>query len=94
MELRLLRSFQALAQQGHFGRAAPSLHVSQPALTKQMRQLEEEIGDLKAALLFDFATRADYRALVKQEFDGTQALFSDYIKALGPAYPVPVVKDP
>jgi DNA-binding transcriptional LysR family regulator len=44
MEFRLLRSFQALAQQGHFGRAARSLHVSQPALTKQMRQLEEEIG--------------------------------------------------
>jgi DNA-binding transcriptional LysR family regulator len=44
MELRLLRSFQVLAQQGHFGRAARSLHVSQPALTKQMRQLEEEIG--------------------------------------------------
>ncbi len=44
MELRLLRSFQVLAQQGHFGRAARNLHVSQPALTKQMRQLEDEIG--------------------------------------------------
>ena len=44
MELRLLRSFQALAQQGHFGRAARSIHVSQPALTKQMRQLEDEVG--------------------------------------------------
>ncbi|HET6439067.1 MAG TPA: LysR substrate-binding domain-containing protein [Anaeromyxobacter sp.] len=46
MELRLLRSFQVLAQQGHFGRAARALHLSQPALTKQMRQLEEEIGGL------------------------------------------------
>src|SRR5512142_39160 len=44
MEIRLLRSFQVLAQQGHFGRAARALHVSQPALTKQMRQLEDEIG--------------------------------------------------
>ncbi len=44
MEIRLLRSFQALAQQGHFGRAARGLHLSQPALTKQMRQLEEEVG--------------------------------------------------
>ncbi|HET6437967.1 MAG TPA: LysR substrate-binding domain-containing protein [Anaeromyxobacter sp.] len=44
MELRLLRSFQVLAQQGHFGRAARSIHLSQPALTKQMRQLEDEVG--------------------------------------------------
>lgn len=44
MEIRLLRSFQVLAQQGHFGRAARALHVSQPALTKQVHQLEEEVG--------------------------------------------------
>ena len=47
-----------------------------------------------AALLYDFATRADYRALVKQEFGGTKALFSAYIDALASAYPTPVVKDP
>ena len=44
MEIRLLRSFQALAEQGHFGRASRTLHLSQPALTKQIRQLEEEVG--------------------------------------------------
>ena len=44
MELRLLRSFQALAEQGHFGRASRALHLSQPALTKQIRQLEDELG--------------------------------------------------
>jgi len=49
MELRLLRSFQVLAEQGNFGRAARALHLSQPALTKQIRQLEEEVG----APLFD-----------------------------------------
>ena len=49
MELRLLRSFQVLAEQGHFGRAARALHLSQPALTKQVRQLEDEVG----APLFD-----------------------------------------
>lgn len=47
-----------------------------------------------AALLYDFATRADYRALVKQEFDATRALFGEYISALGKAYPLPVVKEP
>jgi len=49
MELRLLRSFQAIAEHSHFGRAARALHVSQPALSKQLVQLEEEIG----APLFD-----------------------------------------
>ncbi len=44
MEFRHLRSFQVLAEHGHFGRAARALHLSQPALTKQVRQLEEEIG--------------------------------------------------
>jgi DNA-binding transcriptional LysR family regulator len=44
MEIRLLRSFQLLAEEGHFGRAARALHLSQPALTKQVKQLEEEIG--------------------------------------------------
>lgn len=44
MEIRLLRSFQVLAEQGHFGRASRALHLSQPALTKQVAQLEEEVG--------------------------------------------------
>ncbi|HTT70242.1 MAG TPA: LysR substrate-binding domain-containing protein [Anaeromyxobacteraceae bacterium] len=44
MEIRLLRSFQVLAEQGHFGRASRALHISQPALTKQVRQLEDELG--------------------------------------------------
>jgi DNA-binding transcriptional LysR family regulator len=44
MELRLLRSFEALAEAGHYGRAARALHLSQPALTKQVRQIEEEVG--------------------------------------------------
>jgi DNA-binding transcriptional LysR family regulator len=44
MELRLLRSFQAIAEHGHFGRAARALHLSQPALSKQVVQLEGEVG--------------------------------------------------
>jgi DNA-binding transcriptional LysR family regulator len=44
MEFRLLKSFEALAEIGHFGRASKAVHISQPALTKQMRQLEEEVG--------------------------------------------------
>jgi hypothetical protein len=47
-----------------------------------------------AALLFDFATHADYRAAVKREFDGIHALFGEYQDALRKAYPVPKVPDP
>ena len=47
-----------------------------------------------AALLFDFATHADYRAAVQREFDGIKALFGEYQAALEKTYKVPSVPDP
>ena len=47
-----------------------------------------------AALLFDFATRSDFRALVKREFEGIQALQNEYVAALAKPYRVPKVPDP
>ena len=44
MELRHLRYFAAVAAHGSFSRAANQLHLTQPALSRQVRSLEDEIG--------------------------------------------------
>ncbi len=44
MELRQLRYFVAIVDHGSLSRAARVLHIAQPALTQQLRQLEEELG--------------------------------------------------
>jgi DNA-binding transcriptional LysR family regulator len=53
VELRHLRYFTAVAENGGFGRAAELLHVSQSAISEQIRDLEAELG----APLFDRENR-------------------------------------
>ena len=47
-----------------------------------------------AAVLYHFATDAQYRAVVKREFDGLKGLYGDYLAALRGAYPLPTVPEP
>ncbi|WP_206995767.1 LysR family transcriptional regulator [Trinickia mobilis] len=53
MDLRQLRYFVAVAERGSISVAAQAVHIAQPALTRQMQALEEELG----TSLFERTTR-------------------------------------
>ncbi|WP_144429939.1 LysR family transcriptional regulator, partial [Paenilisteria newyorkensis] len=44
MEFRVLKYFLAVAREKNISKAAVSLHLSQPTLSKQLKELEEELG--------------------------------------------------
>lgn len=62
--LRQLRYFDALARHGHFGRAAEACSISQPALSVQIKDLEETLG----AELFERAARQLRLSAFGEEF--------------------------
>ena len=49
MNLNHLAIFQAVAEAGSVGRGAARLHISQPAVSKQLREFEHNLG----VILFD-----------------------------------------
>jgi LysR family transcriptional regulator, hydrogen peroxide-inducible genes activator len=53
LTLKQLRYFESLARHGHFGRAAEACAISQPALSMQVREMEQELG----AALFERGAR-------------------------------------
>jgi amidohydrolase len=99
---------QGYEETGSVSRDIPGIGITAQSSTFSNHTYEMDADNLKevghkgftidaqtmAAMLFDFATRADYRAAVKKEFDGIKALFGEYQEALKKVYTVPVVPEP
>jgi amidohydrolase len=98
---------QGYEETGSVSRDIPGLGLSAQTSTAPNHTYEMDADNLKpighqgftidaeamTALLFDFATHPDYRAAVKKEFDGIQALFGEYQDALKKVYVKPTVPE-
>jgi DNA-binding transcriptional LysR family regulator len=82
VHLRNLRYFAAVAEELHFSRAAERLRVSQPALSKQIRQLERE---LRFPLFRRDRRRVELTAAGEALLPAAQQLLADWEKALATA---------
>jgi len=99
---------QGFEETGSVSRDIPGIGLSAQSSTFSNHTYEMDADNLKpighngftvdaqamAAILFDFATHADYRAAVRKEFDGIKALFGEYQAALKKVYTVPAVPEP
>ena len=52
MDIRVLKYFLAVAREGNITKAAESLHISQPSLSKQLMELEQEIANFQHIIPF------------------------------------------
>lgn len=89
MEIRILRYFWTIAEEGNISRAAELLNITQPTLSRQLKELEEELGtalfyrDKKQMVLTDAGTFLKDRAEeILSLTDKTEQAFIDQKKQL------------
>jgi amidohydrolase len=99
---------QGFEETGSVSRDIPGVGLTAQSSTFSNHTYEMDADNLKeighkgftvdaqamTAVLFDFATHAEFRAAVKKEFDGIKALFGEYQTALKKVYTVPTVAEP
>ena len=66
MEIRVLRYFLEIAREGNMTKAAARLHVSQPTLSKQMKDLEQELGK-KLFIRSNYSVRLSNEGMLLRE---------------------------
>jgi DNA-binding transcriptional LysR family regulator len=93
MEIRHLRYFITVAKERNFTRAAEKLHIAQPPLSRQIQQLEEEVG----MVLFDRDSRPlrlteagrllyEHAAQVLERFDDLRTMMKRFRDAERPRF--------
>jgi DNA-binding transcriptional LysR family regulator len=80
VELRQLESFLVVARHGHITRAAQELFLTQPALSQQIRRLEQELG---VALLTRTPTGVELTPAGSELAERAQAILADVAQARG-----------
>ena len=69
LTFKQLRYFDALARLGHFGHAADSCAISQPALSMQVKEMETELGTIVPTVVRQIKTRRKKGDPVKDFYD-------------------------